>query len=135
MPDAGALLRFDGAVKHDAAVEAYLVEKDAALSAIARRWFYRIRTCGDDVLDLLHDGLAVACVEDAPFAYVGIFKAHVNVGFYRGAFLPDPARLLEGNGVSMRHVKLKPGDDVDAAALSALIDAAYVDIASCLLAR
>ena len=52
----------------------------------------------------------------------------VNVGFFHGAALPDPARLLQGIGKFMRHVKLRPGTDTDAAALSRLIDAAYADI-------
>jgi len=128
MPDAADLLRFDGAVKRSAAADTYLIEQDAALSAIGREWFERMRMCGDDVRELVHDGLAVACVEDAPFAYVGIFKAHVNVGFYRGAFLPDPDHLLEGSGARMRHVKLKPGTPVDPAVLNALVQAAYADI-------
>jgi hypothetical protein len=54
--------------------------------------------------------------------------AHVNVGFFHGAALADPAGLLEGTGKSMRHVKLRPGLALDAPALEALIDAAYLDI-------
>jgi hypothetical protein len=50
------------------------------------------------------------------------------VGFFHGAALPDPARLLQGNGKFMRHVKLRPGTPTNAAALGRLIDAAYVDI-------
>jgi hypothetical protein len=50
------------------------------------------------------------------------------VGFFQGASLPDPAGLLEGTGKAMRHVKLRPGRDVDAAALEALVDAAHRDI-------
>lgn len=76
----------------------------------------------------MHDGLATACVDDAPFAYVGAFKEHINVGFFHGAFLPDPAGLLNGTGKQMRHVKVKPGVAVDEAALEALIAAAYRDI-------
>jgi hypothetical protein len=76
----------------------------------------------------MHDGCPVACVHDAPFAYVDVFKSHVNVGFYHGAELPDPARLLEGNGRRMRHVKLRPGSVVDPTALSVLIEVAYADI-------
>ncbi len=76
----------------------------------------------------MHDGLATACVGDCPFAYVGIFTAHVNVGFFQGAGLPDPAGLLMGSGKHMRHVKLQPGVAVDESALAALIAAAYVDI-------
>ena len=39
------------------------------------------------------------------FAYVNVFRDHVNVGFFHGAFLSDPAGLLEGTGKRMRHVK------------------------------
>ena len=65
---------------------------------------------------------------DAPFGYVNVFTSHVNVGFFHGASLPDPARLLEGTGKFMRHVKLRPGTTTNFAALSGLIDAAYSDI-------
>jgi hypothetical protein len=98
------------------------------LGAIARQWFEEMRGCGDEVLELLHDGCPVVCLGDAPFAYVNAFTAHVNVGFFRGAQLPDPARLLEGSGKLMRHVKLKPGKPTNAAALTNLIHAAYWDI-------
>jgi hypothetical protein len=50
------------------------------------------------------------------------------VGFFQGAGLPDPARLLQGNGKFMRHVKLKPGTVTNAAALSRLIETAYSDM-------
>ena len=87
-----------------------------------------MRGAGADVRELFHDGCPVACVGDAPFGYVNAYKAHAAVGFYHGAELADPARLLEGSGKRMRHVKLKPGVAVNAAALNALIDAAYRDI-------
>ena len=69
-----------------------------------------------------------ACVGDAAFAYTAVHSAHVNVGFYRGADLPDPAGLLDGSGKRMRHVKLRPGEEVDEDALGALIEAAYADM-------
>lgn len=87
-----------------------------------------MRRCGDDVRELMHDGCPVACVEDAPFGYVNAFKSHVNVGFFYGALLADPAGLLQGSGKRMRHVKLQPDSDVDTAALRALIGGAYADI-------
>jgi hypothetical protein len=67
-------------------------------------------------------------VEDAAFAYVNAFKAHVNVGFFRGAEIADPDGLLEGTGKLMRHVKLRPERDIDTAALTKLIDTAYTDM-------
>ena len=100
---------------------------------MALRWFTRMRKCGPDVRELLHDGLATACVRDAPFAYVGIFTNHVNVGFFHGAELADPAGLLEGAGKFMQHVKVEPGAALDETALERLIDAAYHDITRRLL--
>ena len=94
------------------------------------QWFERLRACGDDVVELIHDGCPTACVEDAAFAYVGVYRQHVNVGFFLGAALDDASGLLEGSGKRMRHVKLRPGEALDPAALSALIDASYADIKS-----
>jgi len=103
-------------------------EHSGALGAIAQRWFEAMRQCGDDVRELLHDGHPTACVDGAGFGYVNAFRAHVNVGFFRGAEIADPEGLLEGTGRCMRHVKLKPGHEVDATALGRLIDVAYADI-------
>ena len=103
-------------------------EHAGELGAIARRWFEVMRDCGDDVRELLHDGHPTACVAEAAFAYVNAFKAHVNVGFFRGAEIADPDGLLEGTGRFMRHVKLGPERDVDAAALRRLIEGAYTDM-------
>ena len=88
----------------------------------------RLDVGGTDVRELLHDGCPVACVRDAPFAYVNAFKAHANVGFFHGAMLADPAGLLEGAGKRMRHVKLRPGKELNVEALSDLIALAYRDI-------
>lgn len=91
-------------------------------------WFARLRACGADVRERLHDGHPTACVGDAAFAYVAAFTAHAAVGFFHGGALPDPASLLEGSGKRMRHVKLRPDRPVDEAALAALVGAAYRDI-------
>jgi hypothetical protein len=123
------ILRLSGGVKRDPAVDMWLIEGGPVeLQSIAQKWFAQMRQCGDDVRELMHDGCPVACVEDAPFAYVNRFKSHVNVGFFHGAALKDPASLLEGSGKRMRHVKLRPGRELCAAAVSDLIGAAYADI-------
>jgi hypothetical protein len=122
------LLRFDGSVEHDPAIDAWLKKQPTDLGSIAQHWFQVMRGCGDEVRELMHDGCPVACLGDVPFAYVNVFTAHVNVGFFQGAALPDPARILEGSGKFMRHTKLKPRTPADAVALSALIHAAYADV-------
>ena len=122
------LMRFPTAVHRDPAVERWLNDHGGALGAIARRWFETMRACGDDVRELMRDGCPVACVEEAAFAYVNIFTAHANVGFFRGAELSDPAGVLEGTGKYMRHVKLRPGESAPEAALTDLILTAYADM-------
>jgi uncharacterized protein DUF1801 len=127
------LLRFTGAAKRDPEIATWLAGQPSELRSLATPWFARMRRCGTDVRELMHDGLATACVRDVPFAYVGVFTAHVNVGFFHGASLPDRAGLLEGTGRSMRHVTLRPGVAFDESALEALISAAYRDIGMRLL--
>ena len=122
------LLRFDGAVERAPAVDAWLKKHKGELGAMARQWFEAMRKCGDEVREVLHDGCPVACLGDAPFGCVNVFTSHVNVGFFHGVALPDPAHLLQGSGKCMRHVKLKPGTPMNAAALKALVEAAYSDI-------
>ncbi len=97
---------------------------------MARTWFSQLRSCGEDVNELMHDGCPTACVKDAAFGYVNVFTAHVNVGFFLGATLSDPSGLLEGTGKRMRHIKLKPGKEIDAEALGRLIREAYVAVKS-----
>jgi hypothetical protein len=135
-----AVIRYTGVSRHQPAIDAWLSRQDPVLAAIGREWFMRMRQCGEDVCEVLHDryprraqprpsvGGAIACVMDAPFAYVNVFAAHVNVGFYQGASLDDPAGLLAGSARFMRHVSLRPGNEVNAAALQVLIDAAYADM-------
>jgi hypothetical protein len=122
------ILRFPTAVKHDAAIDVWLRAQRDDLRPFVETWFARMREGGSDVRELMHDGCPTACVGDAAFGYVAAFKAHVNVGFFFGALLKDPARLLEGTGKRGRHVKLRPGREVDAAALAQLIDTAHADI-------
>lgn len=121
-------LTFTGAVRREPAIDKWFDGRRTDLSRIARPWFERMRECGADVSELLHDGHPTVCVDEAAFGYVNIFKAHVNVGFFHGAALQDPAGLLEGTGKYMRHVKLRPGADMNSRAMQALITAAYQDI-------
>jgi hypothetical protein len=122
------LMRFPGSVKRDPAIEKWMKEHPGELGTIAKRWFEVMRSCGEDVREILHDGHPTACVGDAAFGYVNAFTAHVNVGFFLGAAMDDPDSLLEGGGKFMRHVKLRPEHPLDDAALKKLIQAAYKDM-------
>ena len=122
------ILRFNGTQEYDPAIDAWFIAHPGELGAIAREWFEVMRKCGDEVREALHDGCPVACLGDARFAYVNVFTSHVNVGFFQGASLPDPACLLQGAGKRMRHVKLRPETRTDATSLLTLIELAYSDI-------
>ena len=122
------LFRFPSSLKRDPSIDIWMLHHTGELGEIAGQWFEVMRKCGDDVREVLHDGHPTACVTDAAFAYVNAFKAHVNVGFFRGAEIADPTGLLEGTGKFMRHVKISPGGVFDAAALSKLVGAAYADM-------
>ena len=122
------LFRLNGTVVRDPAIHRWMKGHPGEMGDIAAKWFEVMRNCGDEVREILHDGCPTACLGDAAFGYVNVFTSHVNVGFFQGASLPDPARLLQGTGKFMRHVKVKPGSDETAAAVSRLIEAAYADI-------
>lgn len=124
------LLRFNGASERDPVIDAWIAGREPSLAAVAALWFAVMRACGDEVRELMHDGCPVTCIGDVPFAYVNVFKAHVNVGFFQGATLADPARLLSGTGRFMRHVKVRPGQATNEPALRALIQAAYREMKS-----
>jgi hypothetical protein len=122
------LLRFNGTVERDPAIDAWMKQHRGELGAIAQEWFEVMRKCGDEVREVLHDGCPTACLGDVAFGYVNVFSSQVNVGFFQGAALADPGGLLQGNGRFMRHVKLSPGAATDPASLKELVKAAYSDI-------
>ena len=122
------LFRLPRAIQRDPAIQAWMRAHPGELGQIAQCWFEVMRGCGDDIREVLHDGYPTACAGDAAFAYVGVFRTHVNIGFFCGVELDDPEGLLEGTGKLMRHVKLKPDAEINAAALETLIKAAYADM-------
>lgn len=121
------LFRFPSATRRDPAIDAWFSAQERDLGEMALAWFTQMRHCGADVRELMHDDCPVACVEDVAFGYVNIFSAHMNVGFYFGANLDDPAGMLEGSGKRMRHVKLRLDDARDLTPLGYLIEDAYAD--------
>ena len=88
------LLQFPTAIKRDPAIDAWFDLRPIEIAVIARKWFDIMRSCGDDVRELLHDHHPTACVGDIAFGYVNVFTAHVNVGFFCGTEIDDPIGLL-----------------------------------------
>lgn len=122
------LLKYYGSDLQDIHVNDWLAEKPEALRPVAQKWFTAIENSGSETVCIFHDNYPIGCVDQAPFAYVNAFTSHVNLGFFYGATLPDPAGLLEGSGKHMRHIKLRPGEEPDEHALLNMIELAYADI-------
>jgi len=122
------VFRLAGVLPRDPAVDAWFAARNTPLGELAREWFHCMCACGEDVRETLHDGCPVACVGDAAFAYVNVFTAHINIGFYQGAMLDDPEKILLGEGKWMRHVKLRPNAAVPREPLAQLIVLAHADI-------
>lgn len=128
MTDRKILFRLPGAVRRDPRIDAWFDAITDPFRLMVRPWFECMRGRGADVRELLHDGCPTACVGEAAFAYVNAFSAHASIGFFDGAGLIDPAGLLEGRGKYMRHVKLRPGVELNEEAVARLIDHAYENI-------
>jgi hypothetical protein len=61
------------------------------------------------------------------YAYLAVHATHVNLGFYRGASLADPGRLLTGTGKAMRHIPIHRAADVERPGIGELLKAARAE--------
>jgi hypothetical protein len=61
------------------------------------------------------------------YAYIMVLGSHVNLGFYHGTSLSDPSGLLDGNGKSLRHVKVRDAVSAKHPAIKALLREAIAD--------
>jgi hypothetical protein len=61
------------------------------------------------------------------YVYIAVQGSHVNLGFYHGTSLPDPAGLLEGTGKELRHLKLRRVSEAMSPSVVALLREAISD--------
>ena len=58
------------------------------------------------------------------FCYISVSKNHINLGFMYGSELPDPEKLLGGEGKLLRHVRVTKPEDLEHPALRKLLEVA-----------
>ena len=90
------LFRLPGARRDDPDVATWFEAGDDGIRRLALHWFDRIRACGSDVLEIMHDHQPTACVGDAAFAYVAAYRAHAAVGFSMAQTCRTPPASLRG---------------------------------------
>ena len=101
------------------------VEPD--LAAIARRLRAIIRAVDANTVETVRLGDNAATYGVGPkkmtdgYAYIMPMRGYVNLGFYQGAMLADPERLLAGSGKGLRHVKIRALAEANRPAVRALL--------------
>jgi hypothetical protein len=83
---------------------------------IAERVRSAVRKAAPRVEESIKWGRPVFSV-GANIAYLTAAKSHITFGFFDGAGLADPDRLLEGSGKQMRSIKLRSAGDVPLGAI------------------
>ena len=105
------------------AVESYIASQPQPMRPILRAARELVREAAPDAVETLKWGFPT-WVGKGNVVAVMAFSDHVNLQFYLGTSLSDPARRLEGTGKDLRHVKLRHSKDVKDPAVKALVRAA-----------
>ena len=61
------------------------------------------------------------------YAYIIPHSKWVNLGFFKGADLPDPAGIMEGTGKKLRHVKVRSVEEAGRHEIRQLIGEALTE--------
>jgi len=61
------------------------------------------------------------------FCSIALARDHVNFGFNRGVDIPDPAKILLGNGNQYRYIRVREKDDFPEEYMKELLASAYAN--------
>src|ERR1700679_444154 len=64
------------------------------------------------------------------FCHVVAYSSHVNLGFNRGALLPDPKKVLAGEGKLILHITIREHKEMHAPAIRKFLRAAIEQVAA-----
>ena len=62
------------------------------------------------------------------FCHIVAYSSYVNLGFNRGALLPDPGKALAGTGKLIRHVTIQNHDDLERPLIRRFLQAAIQQV-------
>jgi len=113
----------------------YLASYDSHVSRVALALREVILDEAPDAVESISKGYAVAIgfsftgkpLKDG-FCHIATYRTHVNLGFNRGALLPDPHRVLAGSGKMIRHVTIRDESDLDRPFLRRYLQAAIEQV-------
>jgi hypothetical protein len=105
-------------------IDKYVEGKEAKLAEVAQALRHLMKKTVPGTKESVNSWKIPTFESNGPMCFLMIGKNHVTFGFLRGTSLPDPAKLLEGTGKNLRHVKLRTAEDLRKPALKKLIQAA-----------
>ena len=111
----------------------FIEKYDPRIATLAQSARSKLRRRMPGAFELVYDNynaLAVgfAATERASDVIVSLalYPRWVSLFFMQGAKLPDPQKLLRGQGNQVRHIVLQRAGDIDDPAIRALLDAAVL---------
>jgi hypothetical protein len=113
--------------------EELLADTSSEIELIARRLREIIVSIHPGAVEVVRLGDRAATYGLGPkkmsegYAYIMPHKKWVNLGFYMGAFLADPAGIMEGTGKKLRHVKVRSVKDAGRPEIRALVEQALAE--------
>lgn len=112
----------------DVAIEAYLDSLSSSQSSICRKLHALVNGHALAARAMIYHGVLGYATSESPFdriIYIARQRNWVNLGFFFGKDIPDPHKLLVGEGARMRHIKITGESDLDNPALGRIIRAAW----------
>lgn len=105
-------------------IDAYVTRKDKELGRVATGLRSLMKKTVPGLKESVNPWRIPTFESNGPMCFFSIGKHHITFGFLRGTSLPDPAKLLQGTGKNLRHVKLRAVEDLRTPALKRLIQSA-----------
>ncbi|MGA3087347.1 MAG: DUF1801 domain-containing protein [Terriglobales bacterium] len=104
----------------DRALLGYLASYDPHVSRLALAVRETVLEEAPGAIEFICKGYAVSIgfsftgkpIRDG-FCHIATYSSHVNLGFNRGALLPDPNGVLAGTGKLIRHITIRNEDDLN----------------------
>ena len=113
----------------------YLASYDPHISRLALALRDVVLDEAPEAIESISKGYAVAIgfsftgkpMKDG-FCHIATYTSHVNLGFNRGALLPDPNQVLAGTGKMIRHVTIRNESDLERPLLRRYLQAAIEQV-------
>ncbi len=109
----------------------YLASYDPHIARLALALRETVLEEAPEAVEFVYKGYAVSIafsLTERPmkdgFSHIVVYSGHVNLGFNRGALLPDPNRVLKGAGKLIRHITIERENDLDRPYLRRYLQAA-----------